>query len=98
MNPIVLRSVERLDETSWATMPVRSRWKKTAPTMITTWVATKVRKIGTSALTDSFTPRRFITVKSAITVNATGCFIQCIDCGKFEKTASAPDATEVVMV
>ena len=62
------------------------------------WVSKKVRKIGISAVTDSFTPRRFIKVNRPMTMNSTGSLKGCQSGGKKLKQASAPLAIEVVTV
>ncbi len=59
---------------------------------------TKRANTGTSAVTDSLTPRMFITVKRATPAKETGSLSQCADSGMKLKTASAPLAIEIVIV
>ncbi len=66
--------------------------------MMTMCVATKARKIGTSVVTDSLTPRRFSTVSAAMTATSVGSLSEWRLSGRLEKIASPPDAIEVVMV
>ena len=66
--------------------------------MTMTWQTTKVRKMGTSARTDSFTPRRFITVRMAMPATSIGIFRFCQCSGSRLKIWSPPEAMEVVMV
>ena len=96
--PNVWRSWFNPVRTCSTTSCARPRWKKTPPMITTACVATKARKIGTSVVTDSFTPRRFITVSAAITATSVGSLRVCKLSGRLEKTASPPDAIEVVMV
>ena len=68
-DPYVFRDEESgvwrmLVPTSWLTAGISATWWPRMPTSRTTCVTTNVMKTGTSAVTDSFTPRMFITVSS----------------------------------
>ena len=63
-----------------------------------TCVKTKTRKIGTSDITDSFTPRRFISTMRPMAIIDTISLCSLQLGGRKLKTASAPEAMEMVMV
>jgi hypothetical protein len=61
-------------------------------------VIRKIANTGTSVLTDSFTPRMFITVRTQRPNTITGSFQPSAAFGRNENTASAPLAIEIVIV
>jgi hypothetical protein len=76
-----------------------------ASRMASACVTRNTMKIGTSAETDSFTPRRFITVRSPRPASAVSILSEtprmntfCHAGGRKLKIASAPDAIEIVIV
>jgi hypothetical protein len=66
--------------------------------MTTACVSRNNRKMGTSGVTDSRTPRRFISVRTATAPTAKETFQACHDRGRTLKTASTPLAIEMAMV
>ena len=66
--------------------------------MAKVWVIRNRRKIGTSGMTDSFTPRRFIIISRNTPSIATTSLYGSQPMGRKLKMASAPLAIEMVMV
>src|SRR5512147_762983 len=66
--------------------------------MMKTWVITKVRKIGTRGRIDSFTPRMFMTVRTATPKSANRSLYGSQADGRKLNSASAPLATEIVIM
>ena len=62
------------------------------------WVTTKTPKIGARIVTDSLTPRRFITTSRPMTSASTSSFAAAHSWGRTEKIWSAPAAIETAMV
>ncbi len=71
---------------------------RSTPKMRMAWVMRKSTNTGASTDTDSFTPRRFRTMSSAMAANSIPSFQGCQAGGRKLKVASAPAATEVEMV
>ncbi len=66
--------------------------------MMNAWVRTKVRKIGTRGRTDSLTPRMFMTVRTRTPKIANVSLYGSHAAGRKLNRASAPLATEIVIV
>jgi len=66
--------------------------------MTAAWVSTNTAKIGTSAVTDSFTPRRLSTMSRSTPNSAAESLSGSHSAGRKLNRASAPLATESVTV
>ena len=66
--------------------------------MTSAWVTRKSRKTGSSASTDSRTPRMFRVVSTSISATSTGSLAPAHSAGRKLKSASPAAAIEMVMV
>ena len=74
------------------------RWLPTPPKMRMAWVTRKIPKIGARTLTDSFTPRRFMTTSRTMAAPSAGTFQAARWGGKKLQMASPPAAIDTEMV
>ncbi len=70
----------------------------TAQMMPNVYVKTKTKKIGTHSTTDSFTPRKFNSVRKMTMPSENFSFHPCHSIGNMLNIASAPLATLMAMV